>query len=95
MVERRIISEASVPGLRRHCKLRFNPQHQQWVIQAPEKVLVPDETAVEILKMCDGKVSVGGIVDRLAAKFAAPREVIGRDVTQMLQDLADQGVIVA
>lgn len=95
MVERRVISEASVPGLARHCKMRFNEQRQQWVIQAPEKVLEPDETAVEILKMCDGKVSVAGICDALAAKFAAPRDVIGKDVTEMLQDLADKGVIVA
>jgi pyrroloquinoline quinone biosynthesis protein D len=95
MAERRIIGEASVPGLGNHIKLRFNEQRQQWVIQAPEKVLVPDETAVEILKLCDGKITVGGIVDALAAKFAAPREVIGKDVTEMLQDLSDKGVIVA
>ena len=37
----------------------------------------------------------GGIVDALAAKFSAPREVIGKDVTEMLQGLSDKGVIVA
>lgn len=95
MAERRVITDISVPSLGRHHKLRFNEQRQQWFIQAPEKVVVPDETAVEILKLCDGSASVGAICDALAAKFTAPRAVIGRDVTQMLQDLADQGVIVA
>ena len=95
MSERRIIGEGSVPSFGAHMKLRFNEQRRKWVIQAPEKVFEPDETAVEILKMCDGKTSVGGIVDALAAKFAAPREVIGKDVTEMLQGLSDKGVIVA
>ncbi len=93
--ERRIIGEGSVPGFGKHVKLRFNEARKQWVIQAPEKVLVPDETAVEILKLCDGNITVGAIVDALAAKFAAPREAIGKDVTEMLQDLSDKGVIVA
>ena len=95
MAERRLLDEGSVPNFPRHVKFRFNEQRKQWVILAPEKVLVPDETAVEVLKLCDGKASVAGIVDALAAKFAAPREMIGKDVTELLQDLSDKGVIVA
>jgi len=95
VAERRILEEASVPNFPRHVKFRFNEQRGQWVILAPEKVLVPDETAVEVLKLCDGKASVATIVDALAAKFAAPRDVIGKDVTELLQDLSDKGVIVA
>jgi len=95
MAERHIISDESVLHFGGHMKLRFNEQRQKWVIQAPEKVFEPDETAVEILKMLDGKITVGGIVDTLAIKFNAPRNVIGKDVTEMLQGLSDKGVIVA
>jgi pyrroloquinoline quinone biosynthesis protein D len=95
MAERRIIGEDSVPRFGGHMKLRFNEQRQKWVVQAPEKVFEPDETAVEILKMLDGKTTVGGIVDALAGKFNAPRDLIGKDVTEMLQGLSDKGVIVA
>jgi pyrroloquinoline quinone biosynthesis protein D len=60
---------------------------------APERLMLPDEQAVEILKLVDGKASVDGIVEALAAKFNAPREEIAGDVAEMLQDLADKGCL--
>ncbi len=87
------VSEESRPVLPRHAKLKFDETRQVWVILAPERVLAPDEIAVEVLKLCDGIVSVGQIVDQLAAKYAAPREAISTDVVAMLQDLADKGFL--
>ena len=78
--------------LPRHTKLKFDETRQVWVILAPERVLAPDEIAVEVLKLCDG-VSVADIADQLAAKYAAPREAILTDVIAMLQDLADKGFL--
>jgi pyrroloquinoline quinone biosynthesis protein D len=86
------VSEASRPVLPRHAKLKFDETRQVWVILAPERVLAPDEVAVEVLRLCDG-VSVGEIVDRLAEKYAAPRDAILTDVIAMLQDLADKGFL--
>ncbi|MEA2884761.1 MAG: pyrroloquinoline quinone biosynthesis protein [Bradyrhizobium sp.] len=87
------VSEASRPVLPRHAKLKFDETRQLWVILAPERVLAPDDTAVEILQLCDGVRSVGQIVDRLAEKYTADRAAIGTDVTAMLQDLADKGFL--
>jgi len=87
------VSEESRPVLPRHAKLKFDETRQVWVILAPERVLAPDEIAVEVLKLCDGVVSVGKIVDQLAVKYAAPREAISTDVVAMLQDLADKGFL--
>jgi pyrroloquinoline quinone biosynthesis protein D len=87
------VSEESRPVLPRHAKLKFDETRQVWVILAPERVLAPDEIAVEVLKLCDGVVSVGQIVEQLAAKYAAPREAISTDVVAMLQDLADKGFL--
>jgi pyrroloquinoline quinone biosynthesis protein D len=87
------VSEESRPVLPRHAKLRFDETRQVWVILAPERVLAPDETAVEVLKLCDGTSRVAEIVDQLAAKYAAPREAILTDVIAMLQDLADKGFL--
>jgi pyrroloquinoline quinone biosynthesis protein D len=87
------VSEESRPVLPRHARLKFDETRQVWVILAPERVLAPDEIAVEVLKLCDGVVSVGQIVDQLAAKYAAPREAISTDVVAMLQDLADKGFL--
>ena len=56
--------------------------------------LVPDETAIEIVRLCDGVITVAGIVDQLAKKYAADRSLIAADVIAMLQDLADKGYLV-
>ncbi|MGX7741895.1 pyrroloquinoline quinone biosynthesis peptide chaperone PqqD [Rhodopseudomonas parapalustris] len=94
MAPRRIsVSETSRPVLPRHARLKFDETRQRWVILAPERVLAPDEIAVEILQLCDGARDVVAIIDALAAKYAAGRAEIGRDVIAMLQDLADKGFL--
>ena len=87
------VSETSRPVLPRHAKLKFDQTRQVWVILAPERVLAPDEIAVEVLQMCDGVRNVGEIADLLTKKYAAEREAIMADVIAMLQDLADKGFL--
>jgi pyrroloquinoline quinone biosynthesis protein D len=87
------VNEASRPVLPRHAKLKFDETRKVWVILAPERVLAPDEIAVEVLQLCDGVRSVAQMVDQLAEKYAAPREAIAADVVAMLQDLADKGFL--
>ena len=87
------VSEASRPVLPRHTKLKFDQTRNVWVILAPERVLAPDEIAVEVLQLCDGVRTVAGMIDQLAEKYAAPRETIVADVIAMLQDLADKGFL--
>lgn len=88
-----IVAEASRPLLARHAKLRFDEVRQLWVILAPERILMPDETAVEILQLCDGNRSVAAMIDGLATKYVAPRAAISGDVIALLQDLADKGFL--
>lgn len=87
------ITEQSRPVLARHAKLKFDESRQVWVILVPERVLAPDEIAVEILQLCDGVRNVDQIIDVLAAKYAADRAMIGADVIAMLRDLADKGFL--
>lgn len=87
------IDAASVPRLPRGVRLRFDEERRRWTLLAPERVFVPDEIAAEILRLCDGVATVAAIADALAAKFGAPREEVARDVTEMLQSLADKGVV--
>ncbi len=88
------LTEDSVPRLPRHVKFRFDRSREAWVVLAPERVLMPDEIAVEILKRCDGAASIGAMIDDLARTFEADRSVVQTDVLAMLQDLADKGIIV-
>jgi pyrroloquinoline quinone biosynthesis protein D len=87
------ITEGSRPVLARHAKLKFDEARQVWVILVPEKVLAPDEIAVEILQLCDGVRNVDQIINELAVKYAADRGIISVDVIAMLRDLAEKGFL--
>lgn len=88
-----MIAETAIPGFRRGVRFRFDTVRQDWVLLAPERIFVPDEVAVEILKLVDGETSIGGIVDTLAARFDAPRDVIAGDVIGVFENLTSRGAI--
>lgn len=92
--DRLVVSDSTVLKLAPHVVFRFDDTRQRWIMMAPERLMLPDEQAVEILQLVDGKAGVGTIVDTLAARYTqAPRELIAKDVTAMLQDLLDKGCL--
>ena len=91
---RMAVSLESVPRLARGAKLRLDETRGRWVLLVPERVMAPDDIAVEVLQLCDGEKSVAAMIKILAAKYAAPPERIGADVIEMLQDLADSGFLI-
>jgi pyrroloquinoline quinone biosynthesis protein D len=93
MSERPQVQDEAVPALARGVKLRFDKTRDAWILLAPEKVLMPDQVAVEILKRCDGKASVAEIVEDLVVAFSAERDQVAADVRSFLQDLADKGLL--
>ena len=90
---RLIVDRQTRPKLPSYLKLRHDAGRGRWVLLAPERVLTPDETAVTVLKLCDGKRTVEEIAEALAAEYSAPVEVIKADVQELLQGLADKGYI--
>ncbi len=86
-------ANAAIPRLGPGVKLRFDEVRQNWVLLGPERLFLPDEQAVEILKLIDGTRSIAAIVAVLAERFEAPAELIAGDVGAMLQDLAGKGAI--
>lgn len=85
--------EAVVPRFAAGVKFRFDATRKAWIVLAPERLFVPDDHAVEILKLVDGTNTLGRIVDDLAGRYEAPRALITGDVRTMLDDLADKGVV--
>ena len=77
------------PGVRLH----HDRARDRWVVMAPERMFVPDEIALEVLRLIDGARDSDTIIDMLAAKFDAPRDVIATDVQAMLEDLRARGAI--
>ncbi|MBX9926538.1 MAG: pyrroloquinoline quinone biosynthesis peptide chaperone PqqD [Hyphomicrobiaceae bacterium] len=90
---RAIASADSVPTLPRHIKLRHDAGRGRWILLAPERVFEPDDTAVEVLKLVDGARTVRDIAGQLATEFNATITEIEGDIVQMVQDLADKGVL--
>ena len=93
MSDRAVVGEDSVPRLVRGTRLQFDKHRDQWIVQAPERLFVLDAIALEIVQRCDGVAAVHAIVDELAGKYSAPRELILRDVNTVLQDFADKGIM--
>jgi pyrroloquinoline quinone biosynthesis protein D len=85
--------EASIPVFATGVKFRFDAVRDAWVLLAPERLFLPDEQAIEILKLVDGVRNLGAIIDDLAARYEATRELIAGDVETMLRDLGDKGVV--
>jgi pyrroloquinoline quinone biosynthesis protein D len=88
-----IANEDIVPRLGLGIKFRFDSVRQAWVLLGPERLFLPDEQAVEILKLVDGQRSLKQLIDELASQFDAPREMIATDVGAMLVDLAGKGAL--
>nr|WP_282571772.1 pyrroloquinoline quinone biosynthesis peptide chaperone PqqD [Roseomonas acroporae] len=91
--EARRIDGTSRPALARGMRLREDRARGRQVVVGPERLFVPDDTALAILSLLDGERSVDAVVDTLAARYAAPRAVIAADVVALLQDLLDRGVL--
>lgn len=77
------------PGVR----LQEDKARGRWIVMAPERMFIPDETALEVLRLVDGTRDESAIVGALAAKFAAPAEVIAADVRAMIEDLTARGAL--
>ena len=90
---RLIVGRETKPHMPTYLKLRHDARRDRWILLAPERVLTPDQTAVDVLKLCDGKRTVDEIVAVLAKEYSAPSDVIRADVLDLLQGLADKGYV--
>ena len=87
------LDEARAVSLPPWVRLRFDRVRDRWVLLAPERVLFPCATSVEILERLPQAATLGALIDGLAAEYEAPREVIAGDVKALLADLAAQGFL--
>lgn len=96
MNARLVLTPQSIPRLAPHMRLRHDTVRGQWTVQAPERSFLLDDIAQIILSRCDGKANLEDVIASLCADFPdAPYDVIAADVTALLQDLIDKGVVAA
>ncbi len=58
MMDRFLVSDASVLAFAPHIVFRFDEVRRRWIILAPERLMLPDEQAVEILQLVDGRTGI-------------------------------------
>ena len=91
--KRRLVSAESTPALPPHVKLHHDKTRERWVLLAPERLLEPDEVALGILRLCDGKTTLLSIAQTFAKSYNAPEDQILKDIEVLIQDLADKDFI--
>ena len=87
--------DAAKPRLAPHVRLTFDARRGCWVLLAPERLLMPDEVALEVLRRCTGRASIDEIVGDLAREFEGDRDEIAGDVERLIDDLCDKGVLLS
>jgi coenzyme PQQ biosynthesis protein PqqD len=87
-------STAWRPRLSPKARLRWDEVEKRFMLVFPEAALMLNETAPEILKLCDGEHTIEGIVDDLAGRFVGiDREAIKEDVTGFLTRIKRRGLL--
>ena len=82
------------PRLAAKARLRFDRKSTRYMLLYPERGLVLNPTAADIVQLCTGEHTVGAIVERLAAKYGMkPREAIEQEVLTFLDAMAARGLV--
>ncbi|MDJ0386639.1 pyrroloquinoline quinone biosynthesis peptide chaperone PqqD [Roseomonas sp. E05] len=84
---------SAVPSLAPQVRLRHDAARGQWVLLAPERVVVLDEIAHAILSRLDGRTGIDEIATALAREYEAPVAEIAADVREALEDLQRKGLV--
>jgi pyrroloquinoline quinone biosynthesis protein D len=82
------------PCLATFVRLQADPARGGMVLQAPERVLMLDEAAAATLNLVDGERTVAEIAALLAQDYDAPEAEIAADITALLDELAELGLVI-
>jgi pyrroloquinoline quinone biosynthesis protein D len=87
-------STTRIPRLSPKARLRWDKVEKRHMLVFPEAALLLNETAAEILKLCDGERTAEQIIDTLAQQFSGTdRAVIAEEVTDLFARLQTRGLL--
>ena len=81
------------PTLASKVRLRWDRRAEKYMLLYPERGLVLNATGADIVQLCTGEHTVGGIVAQLAGKYAREPEDVAQEVQTFLTRLAERGLI--
>src|SRR5258708_2484658 len=85
---------ASRPALSPRTRLRWDARARKHLLVYPERGLLLDEIATEIVVRCDGTRSIASIVAELSDRFGAPLDRVQSDVLGFLAQLVDRALLI-
>lgn len=90
----RMMTVQSRPKLAAKARLRFDRREGRFLLLYPERGLILNQTAGEILQLCTGGPTVETIVEQLTQRHGhSPRATIQADVLEWLSGLHARGLI--
>ena len=81
------------PLLAAKARLRYDRKADRYMLLYPEKGLVLNPTAADVVQLCNGENTVGVIVDQLAVKYGHDAANVEREVINLLTSLAERGLM--
>jgi coenzyme PQQ biosynthesis protein PqqD len=82
------------PALAPKARLRFDRTSGGYLLLYPERGLALNPTAANILKLCDGALTVDGMVEKLQVEYVdRSAEELRRDVLEFLEEMARRGLV--
>jgi pyrroloquinoline quinone biosynthesis protein D len=85
-------SDEDRPRLARGVRLRWDPVRETQMLLRPEGAVALNPSAAAVLELCDGKRSLGAIIEELQTRHAGAD--LGDDVRELLASLAELGLVV-
>lgn len=87
------IAPDSRPRLVRGVRLHEDRARGRTVLLAPERVIAPNPTALEILRRCNGQLTFTAIVEELSRTHRAEPSRIAADAELLLWSLANRRMV--
>jgi pyrroloquinoline quinone biosynthesis protein D len=88
------IGAGARPRLAPKVRLRWDRKDGRYMLLYPERGLVLNATAADVVQLCTGEHTVAAIVERLVEKYAPhPREAVEREVLTFLGAMAERALI--
>ncbi|ULO23658.1 pyrroloquinoline quinone biosynthesis protein PqqE [Methylocystis sp. SB2] len=88
-----VIGPDARPAFTRYARLHEDRARSRTVILAPERAYELDPIGLIVLRAIDGSTRLADLCARLAQQYSAPLDIITRDVTVLLQGLADKRLL--
>ncbi len=85
-----LISDTDTPLLAPKARVRWDPIRQKHLLLFPEGLLILNQTAHEVITMCDGKTQVATIVNFLADKY---KTHVDADIRELLSKLVEKRLL--